>query len=33
MVMHATPCDILVGGMVLYPLCITLDLWEETTHY
>jgi hypothetical protein len=33
MAMHATSYDILIGGMVLYPLGITLDFWEEIAHY
>ncbi len=32
MAMHATSYDILIGGMVLYPLGITLDFWEEIMH-
>ncbi len=31
MVTHATSYDVLVGGVVLYPLGVTIDLWEETT--
>jgi hypothetical protein len=33
MAMHVTSYDILIGGMVLYPLDITLDFWEEIAHY
>jgi hypothetical protein len=32
MVTHVTSYDVLVGGVVLYPLGITFDFWEETTH-
>jgi hypothetical protein len=31
--MHATSYDVLVGGVVLYPLGLTIDFWEETTYY
>jgi hypothetical protein len=30
---HATSYDILVGGVVLYPLGIIIDFWEEIPHY
>jgi hypothetical protein len=33
MAMHTTFYDILIGGVVLYPLGITLEFWEEITHY
>jgi hypothetical protein len=33
MVTHATSYDVLVGGVVLYPLGVTFDFWEETTYY
>jgi hypothetical protein len=33
MVTHATSHDVLVGGVVLYPLKFTLDYWEKTTYY
>jgi hypothetical protein len=33
MVLHATSYDVLVGGVVLYPLRVTIDFWEETTYY
>ncbi len=26
-------CDVLVGGMVLYPLGVTIDFWEEIAYY
>jgi hypothetical protein len=29
-VMHVTSFDVLVGGVVLYCLGVTVDLWEET---
>ncbi len=32
-VMHATSYDVLVGGVVLYPLKVTIDFWEETVYY
>jgi len=32
-VTHATFNDVLVGGVVLYPLGVTIDFWEETTYY
>jgi hypothetical protein len=32
-VMHVTSCDMLVGGVVLYPIGVTIDFWEETTYY
>jgi hypothetical protein len=32
-VMQATSYDVLVGGVVLYPLGITLDFWEKTIYY
>jgi len=25
--------DVLVKGVVLYPMEVTLDFWSETTHY
>jgi hypothetical protein len=33
MVTHATSYDVLVRGIILYPLGVTLDFWEETIHY
>jgi len=33
MAVHVTSYDTLIGGMILYPLDITLDFWEEITHY
>jgi hypothetical protein len=33
MVTRATLYDVLVGGIILYLLGVTLDFWEETTHY
>jgi hypothetical protein len=33
MVMHITSYDVLVGGVVLYPLGFTIDFGEETTYY
>jgi hypothetical protein len=33
MVMHATSYDVLVKGVVLYPLGVTIDFWEEITYY
>jgi hypothetical protein len=33
MVTHATSYDMLVGGVVLYPLRVTIDFWEETAYY
>jgi hypothetical protein len=33
MVTHVTPYDVLVGGVVLYPLGFTIDFWEETAYY
>jgi hypothetical protein len=32
-VMHATSYEVLVGGVVLYPLGVTIDFWVETTYY
>jgi len=32
-VTHVTSYDLLVGGVVLYPLGVTIDFWEETTYY
>jgi len=32
-VTHATSYEVLVGGMVLHPLGVTIDFWEETTYY
>ncbi len=32
-VTHATFNDVLVGGVVLYPLGVTIDFWEETAYY
>jgi hypothetical protein len=26
-------CDVLVGGVVLYPLGVTIDFWEEIAYY
>jgi hypothetical protein len=26
-------CDVLVGGVVLYPSGVTIDFWEEITYY
>jgi hypothetical protein len=33
MVMHATYYNTLVGKMVLYPIEVILDFWEETSYY
>jgi hypothetical protein len=33
LVTHATSYDVLVGGVVLYPLGVTIDFWEETAYY
>ncbi len=33
MVTHATSYDVLVGGVVLYPLGVTIGFWEETMYY
>jgi len=30
---HVTSFDVLVGGVVLYPLRVTIDFWEETAYY
>jgi len=30
--MHVVSYDILVGGMMMYLLGITLDIWEEIEH-
>jgi hypothetical protein len=30
---HATSYDVFVGKVILYPLKITLDLWEEIAYY
>jgi hypothetical protein len=30
---HATSYDVLVGGVMLYPLGVTIDFWEETMYY
>jgi hypothetical protein len=32
-VTHVISYDVLVGGVVLYPLGVTIDFWEETTYY
>jgi hypothetical protein len=32
-VTHVTSYDVLVGGVVLHPLGVTIDFWEETTYY
>ncbi len=32
-VMHVTSYDVLVGGVVLYPLWVTIDFWEATAYY
>jgi len=32
-VMHIMSYDVLVGGVVLYPLGVTIDFWEETVNY
>jgi hypothetical protein len=32
MVMHATFYDVLVKGVVLYPLRVTIDFWEEIAY-
>jgi hypothetical protein len=32
-VTHVTSYDVLVEGLVLYPLGITIDFWEETAYY
>ncbi len=33
MVTHVMSYDVLVRGVVSYPLGITIDFWEETTYY
>jgi len=33
MVMHPTSYDVLVGGVVLYPLGFTIDFLEEIDYY
>ncbi len=33
MVMHVMSYDILVRGVVLYPLGVTIDFWEEISYY
>ncbi len=33
MVTHAMSYDVLVRGVVLYPLGVTIDFWEETAYY
>jgi hypothetical protein len=33
MVMHVTSYDVLVGGVVLYPLGVTIHFWKETAYY
>jgi len=33
MVTHVTSYDVLVGGVVLYPLRVTIDFWEEIAYY
>jgi hypothetical protein len=30
---HVISYDILVEGVVLYPMGVTLDFWEEIAHY
>jgi hypothetical protein len=30
---HVTTHDVLVGSVVLYPLHVTINFWEETTYY
>jgi len=32
-VTHATSYDVLVGNVVLYPLGVTIDFWEEIAYY
>jgi hypothetical protein len=32
-VMHVMSYGVLVRGVVLYPLGVTIDFWEETTYY
>jgi hypothetical protein len=32
-VTHVSFYDILIGGMVLYPLRLTIIFWEETKYY
>jgi hypothetical protein len=32
-VTHVMSYDVLVEGLVLYPLGVTIDFWEETTYY
>jgi hypothetical protein len=32
-VTHATSYDVLVQSVVLYPLGVTIDFWEETKFY
>ncbi len=33
MVLHVMFNDILVRGVVLYPLGVTIDFWEEISYY
>jgi hypothetical protein len=33
MVTHAMSYDVFVGGVVLYPLGVMFDFWEETAYY
>ncbi len=33
MVMYATSYDVLVRGVVLYPLGVNIDFWEKITYY
>jgi hypothetical protein len=33
LVTHAMSYDVLIRGVVLYPLKVTIDFWEETTCY
>ncbi len=33
MVTHATSYDVLVGGVVLYPIGVTIEFWDETSYY
>jgi len=33
MVTHATSYDVLVGGVVLYPLGVTIHFWKEIAYY
>jgi len=32
MVTHVTSYDVLVGGVMFYPLGVTIDFWEKITY-